>query len=342
MITTSNPPPTGHVPDEASNSGLRWIIAGLLPLACLVLHLLPLWAFGADLPDRVATHFDVTGTADGSMLPQRLLLWSGLWLVLPGVLMLLAAGLGSPRMPRPWPPFLCGLGVFLALLGAGLCADLFYSQRGNDQWQDATGPGVGVLLAPLLAALCAAGAAMLGKRLPYNASSRTYAADPNSKQPAMHLSQGERVLFVETISAGWALVLTAVTLLACLATAAFAAWPVAAVIGLSALPLLFLSSMRVQADNSGLSVRSALCGVRFVHIDAADIEQASVIDVEPLKWGGWGYRGSLKLAGTAAVVLRSGPGLHLQLSNDRTFVVTLNDPDGAAAVLNSSRSQDPS
>jgi hypothetical protein len=53
-----------------------------------------------------------------------------------------------------------------------------------------------------------------------------------------------------------------------------------------------------------------------------------------MQWGGWGYRGSLKLMKQAAVVLRAGPGLRLDMTGGRVFVVTIDDPGTAAALLN--------
>ena len=52
-----------------------------------------------------------------------------------------------------------------------------------------------------------------------------------------------------------------------------------------------------------------------------------------MEWGGWGYRGSLALVKKAAIVLRAGPGLRLDLLNGRTFVVTIDDPQTPAALL---------
>ncbi len=61
---------------------------------------------------------------------------------------------------------------------------------------------------------------------------------------------------------------------------------------------------------------------------------ASVIDVRPMQWGGWGYRGSLKLMRKAAVVHRAGPGIRLDLTDGRVFVVTLDNPEVPVALLN--------
>ena len=45
-----------------------------------------------------------------------------------------------------------------------------------------------------------------------------------------------------------------------------------------------------------------------------DIVQVTVLDVRPLQWGGWGYRGSVRLFHQAAWVLHRGPGIRLDLT----------------------------
>ena len=71
-----------------------------------------------------------------------------------------------------------------------------------------------------------------------------------------------------------------------------------------------------------------------IHLAMEQIASATVIDVRPMEWGGWGYRGSLKLFDKAALIYRAGPGLRVDLHSGKTFVVTLDDPEPAAAVLN--------
>ena len=37
-------------------------------------------------------------------------------------------------------------------------------------------------------------------------------------------------------------------------------------------------------------------------------------DVSPMRWGGWGYRGSIKMFGRGAVIQRAGPGIQIDLT----------------------------
>ena len=59
-----------------------------------------------------------------------------------------------------------------------------------------------------------------------------------------------------------------------------------------------------------------------------------VIDVRPGEWGGWGYRGSVKVFGRAAVVLRAGTGIRVDLVGGRAFAVTVDDAETGARLLN--------
>ena len=71
------------------------------------------------------------------------------------------------------------------------------------------------------------------------------------------------------------------------------------------------------------------------------IATARAIDIRPADWGGWGYRGSLTLMKRAAVVLRAGPGIRLDLHDGKVFAVTINDPQDAVRLLNAEVSRLP-
>ena len=92
--------------------------------------------------------------------------------------------------------------------------------------------------------------------------------------------------------------------------------------------------IRVVADSTGLQVAYGPFKFPRTRVTIDRIARASAIDVRPMRWGGWGYRGSLTVGRRAAVVVRGGPGLRLDLTNGKVFVVTIDDPQRAADVLN--------
>jgi hypothetical protein len=68
-------------------------------------------------------------------------------------------------------------------------------------------------------------------------------------------------------------------------------------------------------------------------VDLRGVRAVEVIDVDPGRHGGWGYRGSLRFLRHAAINLRRGPGLRLTLSNGAWFVLTVEDAKGAAETI---------
>ncbi|MGI9601322.1 MAG: hypothetical protein ACR2QE_05535 [Acidimicrobiales bacterium] len=94
------------------------------------------------------------------------------------------------------------------------------------------------------------------------------------------------------------------------------------------------STALVQIDPEGLSVRFGL-GWPHPRVRPERIEQASVVEVVPLRHGGWGYRGSLRLFDEAAVIIRGGEGIRLDLVDGKRFLVTVDDAATGVAFLNS-------
>jgi hypothetical protein len=103
---------------------------------------------------------------------------------------------------------------------------------------------------------------------------------------------------------------------------------------MSSLLVLTFAHDRVRIDATYLHVRGWL-PLPSLRLPLEQVESVDVIDLEPMRWGGWGYRGSLRAFGKAAWVVRSGPGLVLHLTRGRTFAVTVDGADEAAAVIRS-------
>jgi hypothetical protein len=106
-------------------------------------------------------------------------------------------------------------------------------------------------------------------------------------------------------------------------------------IHLLVLPLLELfSKIRVSVAERGLTIHYGHLGWIRQRVPLARIARASAFELEPLAHGGWGYRGSLKWRGRAAVVVRSGSALRLELRDGTQLSVTVNDAETAASLLN--------
>ncbi len=98
-----------------------------------------------------------------------------------------------------------------------------------------------------------------------------------------------------------------------------------------------LARITVVVGGRGLSVGFGPFQWPKVRIPLDRIEHVSCIDVRPTQWGGWGYRGSLTVMRQAAVVLRGGSGIRLDLKGNKTFVVTVDDAEVGASVLEALR-----
>lgn len=97
------------------------------------------------------------------------------------------------------------------------------------------------------------------------------------------------------------------------------------------LPMLVFARLRASVDKRGLKVITWMFGLPLKRIPLTAIESAHTDTLEPLRWGGWGYR---VRAGASAIVLRTGPALVVNLRNGKQFAVTLDEPETPAALLN--------
>ena len=93
-----------------------------------------------------------------------------------------------------------------------------------------------------------------------------------------------------------------------------------------------LSSLRVEVTDEAVAVRFGPTGWPQRRIPMDQIEAAEAIMVDPLKWGGWGYRW-MPWAKASAAVIRKGPGIELQLKDGRRFAVTVNDSVAGAQTI---------
>ncbi len=90
----------------------------------------------------------------------------------------------------------------------------------------------------------------------------------------------------------------------------------------------------VTVDDEALTIRYGLGGWPTQRVALERVRRVQAVDLNPLQWGGWGYRGSLRLRRKAAVVLRKGPALRLELDADfAELAITVDDPAGAAAAI---------
>ena len=100
---------------------------------------------------------------------------------------------------------------------------------------------------------------------------------------------------------------------------------------LVAVAVLTVSTARIVVDSRGLRIGFGPWGWPHLNVALREIEYAEVAQVRALEWGGWGYRAR---PGGRALVLRNGPGVRLELSDQRVFMATVRDPRTVAGLVN--------
>lgn len=312
---------------EHSQRG-RWVASsiglGLVGAAGAVApHLL--WA--DRLPERLATHWSLRGDADGSM--------SGTGLLVTTLLMaLVGAGLAAAYLRwGPWDRVVVatvvGLGAFLPALAAGVAIETVMANRDATDWRTVPGPsGMAIVLvvAPALVALVLV-AVVAARAIPIDvAPAPAVVAAGGDPPPPGAAWQG-------SCSNPWLLAPAAAVVAVGIAMAVIVSWGLGLVLAATGLLVSALARIRVTVDERGLRVAYGVARWPVTSIAMDRIEQVSTLDVRPTRWGGWGYRGALSVFRQAAVVVRGGPGLRLDLRGGRVFVVTVDEPEPGAALL---------
>ncbi|MEX3107592.1 MULTISPECIES: DUF1648 domain-containing protein [unclassified Streptomyces] len=294
----------------------------------VLLVALPLIARGR-LPDRMATHWDADGRADGSMPFWGAVVFPALIWAVGCAASLYVALKVSRGSTAGWA------GVGLPVLGLGLVGGQAAVVRANldvRDWHDA-GSTYGWIAGVVVVALTVGALAWLSRRS---------TPEPEGDRPVMDLPRGQRVAWFSRLSSPAFQAVAAVLGFAALAVAAASLggmtgpWPgISLTIALGVASLLFFTfaSVQVRVGEQGLRVSFGPLGWPARHWSVADIESARVEHRTPAQAHGWGYR--INGLGTT-VMLRGGECLVVR-ARGRDFAVSVDDAERGAALLNSLR-----
>ncbi|MWB97008.1 DUF1648 domain-containing protein [Agromyces seonyuensis] len=312
----------------------RFVLVALgIPAAITIVALAVQFAILPQLPDPVATHWGADGVDGYGPVWVPLLLTAVVGFGLPA-LIALACLPGLRRGDRgPTYRFMGANAASLSmLLGATTTIGLLL-QRGLDDAADTPGIGPWMLLAFALAILIGVLAWFLQPRQEHPV------AAPSTDTGPLPLAPAERAVWIRSVSIarGASIVLGAVVLLLVVLTAV--TWVVAdaavgwLLAGISAFLLALIATslvFRVSVDEHGLSVVS-VAGVPRFQVPLAEVEAVRVVPVNPMgEFGGWGLRWA---PGRFGVVLRTGPAIEVDRANGRQFVVTVDDAETGARLL---------
>jgi len=318
---------------------VRAVVYGVLPAALLAALVAVPAAAWSRLPDRIADHWNFAGMANGAAArPVPFLILGGLGLAGAAILWGGAAALRhapggpGPGLRRP-PGGSLGTatpvtaGLFMIAVATASCLMVAVANAGVSDWRQASVGAGGIIGVVGGSAVLTAAASYLLRRF-----GGLGATDDGSARPSLGLRKSERAIWTGRARAGWA-ALAGIALLAGGALLAWLAaqWGPAVALFAAGVATFGFTSVRVTVAARGVTVGYGPLGLRLTRIPLRRITRAEVVDLRAFSFG---YRGSLTVFGSAAVILRRGPALSLTLRDGKAFTVTVDDAATGAALLN--------
>jgi hypothetical protein len=278
--------------------------------------------FAGDLPDPLAIHWGLGGEPDGKLALWGLVtllggLFTGIWVV----------SLTAQRGGTLLSPVVAVLYAVGGLLLAALVTTLV-ANDGAATWSDAAEVGwrhVLVIFAGGLAA-GAAGWLLAGGRRGVSSS------DGDIPVASVDLDEDEVAVWMSVGASIWAPALG----LAGLAAALVMKGAGGVLLGVVGLLLLAVAAVRVTVGAAGVGIGLGWWGWPRWVVPLESVSRAEVLHVEPLAYGGWGYRilSGRVLTGARAIVVRRGPGIRLVREDRPDLIVTVDDADRGAGLVN--------
>jgi MFS family permease len=309
------------------------IVAAVIPLAISLAAIIAILLALPELPDPVATHWNIAGEVDGT---------GPVWFAFIAVgLMPLAYSAFVLFLARPRPGegittvmrLMAATAPFLSAVLATTIGGSIVLQRGiatasdapDIGWLVATGFGVGILLAIASWFVLPKGEAVQTDEHPVT---------------AMSLGATEKAAWMQRIGPSRGAVAVLSVAVGVLVIAAAAMWALTSLpiaLGFTAFVLLIVglvASMlvwRVTVGAGGLRVRSTL-GWPDVRVPLDEVASVSSVEVDPIRdFGGWGMRwGGNRRWG---IITNKGEAIEVRRRNGSAFVVTVPAAGEGAALL---------
>lgn len=308
---------------RARRTTLWSTVAGLvIVLAATVVA----WSWRDELPAQIASHWGAGGVPDNTASVTGFITVT---LVMTLVLLAVFAPIGlawgaTASMRR----MAAGGAVWSGAFGATMLLTMLGMQRGVDDVSTVALPGwvlAAVLVVPLVPAVVAA------LLVPGDPAQPATAAVPDD---APRTTARPDAVWHRRTSGGPGAIVGVVVVVGMVVLAMVTAmWALLIVPVLLGVLFAAMFAFTVHVDATGLTVRSAV-GWPRIHIPADEVERATVITVHPLgDFGGWGWRAGFD-AGRVGVVLHTGEAVLVERSGERSFVVTVEDAQAGAALLN--------
>ena len=310
------------------------VVAVAIPLAVVAASVALQLMWWDELPAQIATHWNTAGEPDAFGSAATMLIAT---LVLGLLAPAAAVALTLPSLRqgvrggilRFMGAFAASMAVFGALLGLLLTEQ----QRGLADAASAPHPGV--------ALLTAVGAAVVAGLFAWLYQPRHEVAQPHTIAATETVLSGEqRGAWVSTAAMGRTFKLVLLANMLVLTGVAVSLWAsngaatgllIVGTMVVVTVVFVAMAAFTVRIDAHGLCVTSA-AGLPRLRVPLSEIESVGVTTVNGLAdFGGYGIR---MVAGGTGVVLRNGEALQVMRFSGRRFVVTMDNADAAAALLN--------
>ncbi len=304
------------------SKSLRGVLGVVLPAGWIAGALLPFALAWHQLPEPMASHWSFVGGPDGALPRVVMLAICGGMALLAAIGAWVATRPGREKSVGP----ACAMVTFLGVGSAGISALAIALNLDAADWHAARSMPLVVLFAGIAGS--AALAAYVSRR------ARTLApavATAYAVRPSIGLGASERAMWVSTAHND-SMVLFAVAL-AGISAALLAVGPewTAATPGVIAIACAAFARIRVQIDEHDVRIAFGPWGFPRMRVPLARIREARAIELSPLSWG---YRGSLRIGGRAAIIIRRGEAVELTLDDGEILSITVDDAATGAGLVN--------
>ena len=309
------------------------LVALVLPAVFVAVGVAVQLVLMPQMPETIAIHWNAAGEADG---------FAPAWTQ---PIMTIAFGLGIPALIAltSLPALRRGdRGVTYRFLGAIAAATsalttvlftwTFAAQAGDGSEMPAVWPALAVSFGA---------AGVVGVIAWFAQPKEDWPKVPAPPAAPLDIADGERVVWLRTASMAPAAAITITVATLVVVACAIGAWLTGApaeiawiLSALAVLVLVFAASsvaFHVRVDAGGLRVDSVL-GIPRFHVPLAQVASAARVHANPMgEFGGWGIRWSIDRR--FGVVLRTGEAIEVTRTNGKRFVVTVDDAETGASLL---------
>lgn len=271
------------------------------------------------VPDHIASHWR------GSARPDGISSTSGMFAAALAVTTIGAVVATVAVLLRRRSPAIANLGILLGpVVAAAIAGSWLISLWATVAAGSAENATLGPRIAVIVPALALGFLPIAVLRQP------AHPRGPRVPVRALDLEAGERAAWSAVIGGRVFVVVAALLSVAALVVGLVVEPLTGVVLGLGAVLAAAFGRTEITADRRGLRLRSWMLGIPFKHIALADIADVHSEHIDPMRWGGWGYRVA---PGRSALVLHAGPGLVVERGNGGVFAVTVDDPETPASLL---------